>query len=542
MAKELYVGVMSPIYEEQDKTIDITASNISEYFTVSNGSYYFKGSSSVFTTTNGGVNSSTATTTLTILSDASIEFDYSYSSEANYDKFTLTVAGTTVKNAVSGSTTTGHYSGVLTQGQTIVFKYAKDGSTHGYNDECTFSNMKLSGKVMQQVGEAPVAKRVIKSYIGIGNTAKRIKKAYIGIGGVARPFQKTGDLLYYGKLSNGTGYANQVGISTPKYAIFAGGYNFASDGGTNMYSTSGVKAYNTSLTTQTVQMDQDRCRFAGGMVGNYVVLGGGYWIDYYPSGSGSLQTVEAFDWNTLTHVSKSITSLNSQTYNGAATSLDDYILFAGGSGNSNQVEAYRKSLTKAQLTSPYIGSGWGLTSTTINNYAIFAGGYYNSASTSVYVIDNALTRISTSLALSQGRCFLAATITGNYALFAGGTTTGTYVNPESNNAWGASSRVDVISNSLTKMSNMTLSKARSYLAATNVDRYAIFAGGINSSGDPCSDTDVFNEDLTKTTITSLKNSKYVLSAATVNNNYAIFGSGRYSDDQKVTSSADVYTI
>ena len=123
--------------------VDITASNISDYFTVTNGSsYYFKGEGNVFTTNNAGVNSSTATTTLTAKQDISeISFNYSYSSEPNYDKFTLKVAGSTIENAVSGATTTKSYNGSLTSEQTIEFTYAKDGSVDKNDDKCTFSNM-----------------------------------------------------------------------------------------------------------------------------------------------------------------------------------------------------------------------------------------------------------------------------------------------------------------------------------------------------------------------------------------------------------------
>ena len=123
--------------------VDITASNISDYFTVTNGSsYYFKGEGNVFTTNNAGVNRSTATTTLTAKQDIrEISFNYSYSSEPNYDKFTLKVAGSTIENAVSGATTTKSYNGSLTSGQTIEFKYVKDGSVNKNDDKCTFSSM-----------------------------------------------------------------------------------------------------------------------------------------------------------------------------------------------------------------------------------------------------------------------------------------------------------------------------------------------------------------------------------------------------------------
>ena len=127
-------------------TVNITADNIENYFTVNNSSYYFKGNGSVFTTNNGGEQSSEAKTTLTALFDMDISFDYSYSSEENYDKFSLTFAGTKVENEVSGVTTNKNYSGKLTAGQTIVFTYSKDNSQDKNGDKCTFSNMVITGK------------------------------------------------------------------------------------------------------------------------------------------------------------------------------------------------------------------------------------------------------------------------------------------------------------------------------------------------------------------------------------------------------------
>ena len=123
--------------------VNITASNISEYFTVTNdGSYYFNGQGNVFTTNNAGISTSTASTILTAKQDISeISFDYSYSSEPNYDQFTLKVAGSTIENAVSGATTAKSYNGSLTSGQTIEFKYVKDSSVDKNDDKCTFSNM-----------------------------------------------------------------------------------------------------------------------------------------------------------------------------------------------------------------------------------------------------------------------------------------------------------------------------------------------------------------------------------------------------------------
>lgn len=124
----------------------ITADNISKYFGVTNESYYFVGSGATFTSNNNGVSGSTAKTTLIALYDMDISFIYSYSSEANYDKFTLVVGDTTVESDVSGATTSKKYSGAITVGTSITFTYTKDSSNNSNDDVCTFSNMVITGE------------------------------------------------------------------------------------------------------------------------------------------------------------------------------------------------------------------------------------------------------------------------------------------------------------------------------------------------------------------------------------------------------------
>ena len=128
------------------KAVEITASNISDYFRVTNNSYYFAGNGSVFTSNNKGRDSSTAKTVLTALFDMEISFDYSYSSESNYDKFSLYIGSGYLENGASGATTKKSYSGTITGGTTISFQYTKDGSQHTNDDQCTFSNMVITGK------------------------------------------------------------------------------------------------------------------------------------------------------------------------------------------------------------------------------------------------------------------------------------------------------------------------------------------------------------------------------------------------------------
>lgn len=193
MAKAAYIGIPTafPVYKEETKTIAITAANVAQYFTVTNGFYYFAGSGNVFTSDNGGVNSSEATTTLTAKVDiSSLDFRYSYSSEQNYDKFTLTVGGTTVESAVSGATTTKSYSGSLKAGQSIVLTYTKDSSQSSNDDKCTISNISITIKVKTQTGTETkvVARKVKRQHMGVSGAARKVKKGLAGVNGIARQF------------------------------------------------------------------------------------------------------------------------------------------------------------------------------------------------------------------------------------------------------------------------------------------------------------------------------------------------------------------
>lgn len=181
MAKGIYIGGSAP----KITSVNITASNISTYFAVTNDTYYFSGSGSVFTTNNGGAANSTAKTTLTAKQNISnITFTYSYSSEANYDKFTLTVAGTTVENAVSGATTTKSYSGTLSTGDTIIFQYAKDVSANSNDDKCTFSNMVIG--ISDGTTIDNVARKVKQSYVGVDGVSRRVKSGYVSADNVVK--------------------------------------------------------------------------------------------------------------------------------------------------------------------------------------------------------------------------------------------------------------------------------------------------------------------------------------------------------------------
>lgn len=188
MAKKVYIGKTDNVPVYQSTNANITSSNIGTYFTVQNDTYYFVGSGSTFTSNNGGHNGASATTTLVAKQDMDVSFNYSYSSEQNYDKFYLTFGDVSVENGASGATTNKSYSGSIKSGQSIVFKYTKDNSSHGNSDKCTFSSMKVTVKTISRYEDQDLSHLIKKIYVGVGNVAKKVKKGYIGINGLAKLF------------------------------------------------------------------------------------------------------------------------------------------------------------------------------------------------------------------------------------------------------------------------------------------------------------------------------------------------------------------
>lgn len=501
--KKGYIGVNTDVPVYDTSTTAITASNISNFFNVVNSPYYFAGSGNTFTSNNKGVNSSTAATLLGALVDMELSFTYSYSSEKDYDKFTLKVGSTAVEDAVSGSTTTKTWSGSVKKGDVIQFTYVKDNSNHGYNDVCTFSNMNVTTNI--QTGT------VMKS------VARKIKKAYIGIGGKARPCWSGGELAYYGTVTPlSVVRSSAAGASVGNYALIAGGYN-----GSYL---NHVDAYDGSLTMHS--LDDTISKRTSPMsvsFGNYALFGGGY------SGGGSyLGTVYAFDTSL---VKTQLPIAGAKAY-GAAAVAGSYALFGGGKAKSTSaatdgVYGYSSSLTLVSVPSLSTGRE-SLAATNIGGYALFGGGT-NSGNQydTVNSFDPSLTT-SYITGLSARKYGLAATSVGGYALFGGG--------------YGDSvmydNQVDAYDKSMTKITATVLSVERSGLATTTVGNYALFGGGTISLG--YSDTvDAYDESLTRSTPAALSGGRTSMAAASVGS-YALFCGGSSTGIYKDT--VDAYTI
>ena len=131
-----YTGVNNPSSINYDTSI--TSNNYTGYFSRSISSYYFvPDTSGTWSANNLSVDSSTAQTILTCAEAGYYQFVYSYVTESSFDKFTLTVGGTTVASAVSGTSSDNTYSKYLNVDDTIVMTYTKDGSQSASGESVT---------------------------------------------------------------------------------------------------------------------------------------------------------------------------------------------------------------------------------------------------------------------------------------------------------------------------------------------------------------------------------------------------------------------
>lgn len=417
-------------------TYNVTASNIGTYFTVTNGSYYFVGSGSTFTTNNAGVASSTATTTLIAKQACTISFDYSYSSESKYDLFTLKVAGTIVENEVSGATTSKSYSGSFSVGDTIEFTYAKDSSANANDDACTFSNMKISvitgGTASTKNNLAANAKKI---YVGVDGVARKVKKAYIGVNNVARLFWADLELK----------------------ATYDGYANFS------------------SLTSAETD-------FSVGTIGNYSVIAGGCDDS---NDDACLSTVAYIDATTLTTGTAS--ALYTAVCGASPCSMPGLLIFGGGVDNiagssstsTNRGNAYNTSLTRSTFTFTsdfgYVHGAYVQSGSTY--YALFPVSPFmdiSPASTPVNAISSTLTR-STLSSLSYG-AHQTPTSQSATKVFIGGGQGDVTASRTQLNMYNSS----LVKTSLTSPEQFSLAAANGKVALFNVDNTTAYL--VNDSG------------------------------------------------------------
>lgn len=366
------------------------------------------------------------------------------------------------------------------------------------------------------VGVNNVARQVKKMYVGVNDKARKVKKGYIGVGGVARPFfSSEGSLVYYGKITNlSVARTNMATATTPNgnYALFAGGALYP-DLISGFSST--VDAYNTSLVRSTpTALDWEACNIAATTAGTYTLFAGGYkWSDY----ASYFSNVAAYN-SSLTRSNPTSLSVAKQRV-GSAT-IGGYAIFGGGNEYNSSyentglhnptVDSYNSSLTRSQLTNLDNTSVWADTSgVSLENYGIIFAD-------KIYAYNASLTRTTPTDANyvgSNGHGFIPMiTSAGVYAV---GQIDGTMC---------------YYTNSLTRGTLSQLSVTRSnYAMATagnkELGQFAIIAGGQVSTGTGYSGTvEVYNQYLTRSTFTSLTDTRTNHSGVSIGN-YALFGGG-----------------
>ena len=187
----IYAGVIAtvPVYTETTTTEDIALSSatFTDFFSADNTGTTGTNAKGITWTDNSGgglklkfgnygIDSSTSMTTFTAQRDlTNVVIKGLYYTETRYDKITLTVAGTTVLNAVSGtsSTLTQRWAGSLSKGQTIVLKFVKDSSQSASSEKSTYFTLSCDPYQKTTVNKTQtgtetklVDKKIVKGYVG----------------------------------------------------------------------------------------------------------------------------------------------------------------------------------------------------------------------------------------------------------------------------------------------------------------------------------------------------------------------------------------
>lgn len=201
----------------------------------------------------------------------------------------------------------------------------------------------------------------------------------------------------------------------------------------------------------------------------------------------------------------------------AGASNNSYAIFAGGVdyyNYYNTCDVYSSTLTRS--TNSLIDSMQFIGSTTFNNHAVFAGGHASYGDQAIgYGFNTSLTKQTFGM---NARSRLGAASTGSYLVLAGGESSG-YV---------SNTYVEGIGTNWVKhIGSFSIQEGKTFVDGTNVGEYAIFGGGLNSSGASTKTVDAFNNSLTYYKCTDLS---YTRSYPVVFNvgYYAIITGGGYA--------------
>ena len=356
----IYAGVTAtiPVYTETTTTEDISlsANTFTDFFSADNTGTTGTNAKGITWTDNSsgglklkfgnyGINSSTSMTTFTAQRDlTNVVIKGLYYTETRYDKITLTVAGTTVLNAVSGtsSTLTQRWTGSLSKGQTIVLKFVKDGSASASSESSTYFTLSCDpyqkttvDKVQTGTETKLVDKKIVKGYVGGPDGKARL------FFGENKPFSYTGEYTEQD-------YTSSSGTKHKLYTLIGSG-TLTVEGSEAQYWMCGGGAGGASAVSGSSQSTS----FSGpGGAGGYVTSGD------LTSGSYVVTIGAGGEANNAGNA----TSVGTHSANGAASPADIYPgtsikVVKGASGGGSGVSVYNSDDTYEQYAKLSNGSG-----------------------------------------------------------------------------------------------------------------------------------------------------------------------------------------
>ena len=356
----IYAGVTAtvPVYTETTTTEDIALSSatFTDFFSASNTGTTGTNAKGITWTNNSGgglkltfgnygINSSTSMTTFTAQRDlTNVVIKGLYYTESNFDKITLTVAGTTVLNAVSGtsSTLTQRWAGSLSKGQTIVLKYVKDSSQSAGSESSTYFTLSCDPYQKTTVNKTQtgtetklVDKKIVKGYVG-------------GPDGKARLFFGENKSFSYTGEYTEQDYTSSSGTKHKLYTLTGSG-TLTVEGSDAQYWMCGGGAGGASAVSGSSQSTS----FSGpGGAGGYVTSGD------LTSGSYVVTIGAGGEANNAGNA----TSVGTHSANGAASPEDIYPgtsikVVKGASGGGSGVSVYNSDDTYEQYAKLSNGSG-----------------------------------------------------------------------------------------------------------------------------------------------------------------------------------------
>jgi hypothetical protein len=210
--------------------------------------------------------------------------------------------------------------------------------------------------------------------------------------------------------------------------------------------------------------------------------------------------------------------------------ISAFLLFAGQSPHEhlwNSANA-QQQVNIVQTTAVLSQQRCLLAATSSGELAFFGGGYYTVPFTGSAQVDicNVTSGSWTTATLSVGRGDLAAASSGNLVIFAGGWNGTTLLN-----------QVDIYNISDGSWHTATLSVARADFAAASVGSLVLLGGGWDDYTD-VDVVDIYNVTVNTWTTATLSQSRSYLAAIAVANRYAIFAGG--SNASTALNSVDIY--